>query len=142
MDINQLIKNQEKKKGYKEELFKKILKQAHRRIEFCSNSGDSFAIFTIPMYIPGYPLFDKSECSYYLIRELQENGFETTGYSDQYLFISWGHAIEKYNQEKLISRYLLEQQNSNPQSNPDENETKIQRTNSLIFNNSAFSLLK
>jgi hypothetical protein len=141
MDINQLIKNQEKKKGYKEELFKKILKQAHRRIEFCSNAGDNFAIFTIPIYIPGYPLFDKGECCYYLIRELQQNGFETTGYSDQYLFISWGHAIEKYNQEKLMTQHMLEYDDPTKKMQ-DANDTKIQRTNELIFNNTTFSLLK
>jgi len=141
MDINQLIKKQEKKKGYKEELFKKILKQAHRRIEFCSNSGDNFAIFTIPIYIPGYPLFDKSECCYYLIRELQQNGFETTGYSHQYLFISWGHAIEKYNQDKLMTQHFLEYEDPT-QKLHDASDTKIQRTNELIFNNTTFSLLK
>lgn len=141
MDIYKLIQKQEKRQSYKDELFKKILGQVHRRIEFSSNSGDRFSIFTIPMYIVGYPLFSRSECCQYLMNELQENGFEVKSYSDQYLYISWNHIYQKYVQnresiERILDEPPLEQQN---QQNI---EKKIKKTNELIFNNNTFSLLK
>lgn len=140
MDIYRLIQKQEKKKSYKEELFKKILTQVHRRIEFSSNSGDNFSIFTIPMYVMGYPLFNRNECATYLINELRENGFEVQSYSDQYLYISWNHIYQKYLQEKEIAGENVVE---NPREIIERNiESKVKRSNELIFNNNSFSLLK
>ena len=141
MDIYRLIKNQEKKKSYKEELFKKILSQAHRRIEYSSNSGDNFSIFTIPVYVPGYPLFSQTECCNYLINELKQNGFEVQSYSDKYIYISWNHIYQKYVQEKESIDQVSNEQNLREK---EENriEKKIKLSNELIFNNNNFSLLK
>jgi len=138
MDIYNLIKKQEKRKEYKEELFKKILQSAHRRIEFCSNSGDNYAIFTIPLYMPGFPLFDKGECCLYLLYELQQNGFEVRSYSDQYIYISWSHVLEKYKVEKNFIEYEETKLLGN-NNNVDKN---IKKSNELIFNNNTFNLLK
>lgn len=142
MDIYSLIKKQEKRKEYKEELFKKILKQAHRRIEYCSNTGDQYAIFTVPFYIPGYPLFNKTECCYYLIYELRQNGFDVRSFSDQYIYISWAHICDKYSEEKNVSKNLLEYEDTNKEISGDKIEKKIKKSNELIFNNNTFSLLK
>ena len=140
MDIYKLIQRQEKKHSYKDELFKKILGQVHRRIEYSSNSGDRFSIFTIPMYIVGYPLFSRSECCLYLMNELRENGFEVKSYSDQYIYISWNHIYQKYIQEKQSGETLEEDNLIN--KNQDNVEKKLKKTNELIFNNNTFSLLK
>jgi hypothetical protein len=138
MDIYNLIKKQEKRKEYKDELFKKILQQAHRRIEFCSNSGDKYAIFTIPLYMPGFPLFNKSECCVYLLYELQQNGFDVRSYSDQYIYISWSHVLEKYKSEKN----LLEYEEPKLLENSNNVDKTIKKSNELIFNNNTFNLLK
>jgi len=139
MDIYSLIKKQEKRKEYKDELFKKILQQAHRRIEYCSNSGDHYAIFTIPLYMPGFPLFDKSECCVYLLQELQQNGFDVRSYSDQYIYISWSHVLDKYKLEKNLLEYTIPQSVENSNNNRDKT---IKKSNELIFNNNTFNLLK
>jgi hypothetical protein len=138
MDIYSLIKKQEKRKEYKEELFKKILQLAHRRIEYCSNSGDNYAIFTIPLYMPGFPLFDKSECCVYLLYELKQNGFDVRSYSDQYIYISWTHVLEKYKVEKN----LLEYEETKLLENSNVIDKTIKKSNELIFNNNTFNLLK
>ena len=140
MDIYKLIQKQEKKKAYKDELFKKILGQAHRRIEFSSNSGDNFSIFTIPVYVPGYPLFSRSECCEYLKNELRLNGFEVQSYSDQYIYISWNHIYQKYVEEKGSNEIFLE---NTHEKSENKIEKKIKQSNQLIFsNNNNFSLLK
>jgi len=136
MDIYNLIKKQEKRKEYKDELFKKILLQAHRRIEFCSNSGDQYAIFTIPLYMPGFPLFNKSECCLYLLSELKQNGFDVRSYSDQYIYISWAHIFDKYRDQKNLLEY------EDPNKNTDKIDKTIKKSNELIFNNNTFNLLR
>jgi hypothetical protein len=89
--------------------------------------------------MPGYPLFDKSECCVYLLYELQQNGFDVRSYSDQYIYISWSHVLEKYKIEKNLLEYeepkLLENSNNNI-------DKTIKKSNELIFNNNTFNLLK
>lgn len=141
MDIYRLIKKQERRKSYKDELFKKILSQAHRRIEYSSNTGDNFSIFTIPVYVPGFPLFSQSECCNFLMNELRLNGFEVQSYSDKYIYISWNHIYQKYVQEKdTIEQISVKEDYKQKEEN--KIEKKIKLSNELIFNNNNFSLLK
>ena len=133
-----------KKQDYKDDLFKKILTQCHRRIEFSSNSGDLYSIFTIPNYVIGYPLFNKLECCEYLIRNLNTNGFKVQSYADNYIYITWSHIYDIYKETKEKDKHLLEFQ---PKTDIIENNDKvnkpIDKINSLIFNqNNKFSLLK
>ena len=144
MDIFNLIKKQEKKKSYKDEVFKKILDQAHRRIKYSADSGEHHSIFTIPLYVVGYPLFNTSECVDYIISQLSQNGFKAVCYSDKYIFINWEHVYEKYVENKILSKNLLENLQEEPLK---QIEDKIKRSNQLIFNTShsdstQFSLLK
>lgn len=144
MDIYSLIRNQEKKKSYKADLFKKILKQAHRRIEYSAKSGEKLAIFQIPNYVIGFPLFNKSECCDYLIRELTLNGFKVNSPNDQYVYISWEHVYQKYLENTILeSGNMLEYSGSNdPDDNPIDNiEKKVKKSNELIFNK-PFSLFR
>jgi hypothetical protein len=144
MDIFSLIKKQEKKKSYKDEVFRKILDQAHRRIKYSSDSGEHYSIFTIPLYVVGYPLFNTSECVDFVISQLSLNGFKAVCYSEKYIYITWEHVYEKYVENKILSKNLLEDLREEPVK---QIEDKIKRSNQLIFNtsnqsNNQFSLLK
>jgi hypothetical protein len=153
MDIYKLVKKREKKQDYKDELFNKILQQCHRRIEFCSNSGDLYSIFTIPNYVIGFPLFNKVECCEFLIKNLNLNGFKVQSYADNYIYITWSHVYESYKENKEKDKNLLELQlntdiitNVNTINNIGYNgnaTNKVEKINSLILNqNNKFSLLK
>ena len=144
MDIYKLVKKREKKQDYKDELFNKILLQCHRRIEFSSNTGDLYSIFTIPDYVIGFPLFDKSECSEFLIKNLNVNGFKVQSYSDKYIYITWAHVYESYKENKEKDKKLLEYEPKVTILEPPLiNDRPLDKINSLILNqNNKFSLLK
>ena len=150
MDIYKLVKKREKKQDYKDELFNKILLQCHRRIEFCSNSGDMYSIFTIPNYVIGYPLFDKIECCEFLIKNLNSNGFKVQSYVDNYIYITWSHVYDTYKENKDNDKKLLEFEpnadiitNVNTVNKFNQSSNPVDKFNSLILNqNNKFSLLK
>jgi len=144
MDINRLIVKQEKKREYKTEVFQQIIKQVHRRIEYGATCGDSYAIFTIPVYVVGYPLFDTTECSVYIIAELTKNGFFVQCYSNRFLYISWAHAYEQYKEQQLLNQQNVIEFTNESNSTAVNIEGKIKKTNELILNqgSTTFSLLK
>jgi hypothetical protein len=145
MDIYKLVEKREKRQNYKDELFRKILEQCHRRIEHSSDSGDLYSIFTIPNYVIGYPIFNKSECIDYLIQQLDTNGFKVQAYGDGYLYISWAHVYDKYIEDKVLSNNLLEFEPKGEivRAAEDKKETKMRKINSLILNqNNKFSILE
>jgi len=133
MDIRRLLTKMDKKKSYKESLFKKILSQTHKRIEHSADAGDHMTVFTVPNYMVGYPLFNRYECIQYLIDELQENGFRVECYNDQYLYITWAHLYKEFKETRGVEEEQRFKQ-----------ELRIQRTNQLILNNNtnSFSLLE
>lgn len=144
MDIYKLIKKKEKKQDYKDELFNKILLQCHRRIEYCSNSGDLYGIFTIPNYVIGYPLFDKRECCDFLTKNLNSNGFKVQTFNDEYIYITWAHIYLSYKEDKDKEKKLLDfEPKVSILEKPVVNENSINKINSIILNhNNKFSLLK
>lgn len=145
MDINKLLKKKEKKQDYKNELFNKILLQCHRRIEYCSNTGDLYAIFTIPNYVIGYPLFDKRECNNFLTMNLSSNGFKIQSFNDEYIYITWAHAYICYKENQEKEKNLLNYEPSvTILETPIINEKQpLDIINSIILNrNNKFSLLK
>jgi hypothetical protein len=149
MDIHKLVKKREKKQDYKNELFNKILQQCHRRIEFCSDSGDLYSIFTIPEYVIGYPLFDKAECCQFLIKNLNSNGFKVQSYADNYIYITWSHVYDSYKENKEKQKLLEFDTNTEIKVNTtninvsNQSTNQIDKINSLILNpNNKFSLLK
>jgi hypothetical protein len=143
MDITRLIGKQEKRREYKTEVFQQILKQVHRRIEYGATCGDSYAIFTIPVYVVGYPLFDTTECSVYIIAELTKNGFFVQCYSNRFLYMSWAHVYEQYKEQQLLNQQNLIEFSTDSKSTVNA-EGKVKKTNELILNqgSTGFSLLK
>jgi hypothetical protein len=144
MDINKLLKKREKKQDYKNELYNKILLQCHRRIEYCSNTGDLYGIFTIPNYVIGYPLFDKKECCDFLTQNLCSNGFKVQSFNNEYIYITWAHIYDAYKENKEKENKLLNYEpNVTILETPIINEKPLDKINSIILNrNNKFSLLK
>ena len=144
MDINRLIGKQEKRREYKTEVFQQILKQVHRRIEYGATCGDSYAIFTIPVYVIGYPLFDTTECSEYIIAELTKNSFFVQCYSNRFLYMSWAHVYKQYKEQQLLNQHNMLEFSNELTSTTGNIEGKVKKTNELIFNqgSNTFSLLK
>jgi len=79
-------------------IFNKILNRAQRRITFTSRNRvqDKHIWFTIPEYIFGEPIYDQGDCIGYIVKNLQDNGFEVRYVHPNTLFVSWANWIPSY----------------------------------------------
>lgn len=79
-------------------IFNKILNRVHRRITHTgrNKANDKHIWFTVPEYIFGEPVYDKSNCIGYLVAKLQDNGFYVKYVHPNTLFVSWNEWIPSY----------------------------------------------
>ena len=79
-------------------IFNKLLNRAHKRITTTGKNkiSEKHVWFTVPEYIFGEPLYDKSDCIGYLVTKLQDNGFHVRYVHPNTLFISWNHWVPSY----------------------------------------------
>jgi hypothetical protein len=102
--IEDLFKYQKNKQEHKRQVFSKVLEQCIKRIKFVNkNSNSSCIVYTIPSIIPGQPLYNISECSEYLLYELENLGFKTEAKDHQNIIISWSQPepVEQPEKEEL-----------------------------------------
>lgn len=93
-NINELRKIQSNKNENKEKVYNIVLDQCLKKIKFISkNSNEVEIIYNIPILIPGYPLFDKSQCTDYIISKLINYKFESRALEPGKIYISWGKVI-------------------------------------------------
>ena len=122
-------------------IFNKILNRIHRRITITGRTkrNDKYIWFTIPEFIFGEPVYDKSECIAYIVTKLEDNGFFLKFIYPNTLFISWDNWVPSYTRtevKKKMGIVLDEKGNivdridksNNGGGNPNE-------MNSRIFNN-------
>lgn len=74
----------------KKELYKKIYEQFERKIRQQVEMGrDKFVILQVPVYVLGFPKFDREAAARYLSRQLTRGGFDVQLAGDITLFVSW-----------------------------------------------------
>jgi hypothetical protein len=85
-DINQL------------NLYNKILNRIHVRIKTTArqNVNEPFCWFVVPEIILGVPKYDQASCIAYLMKKLQDNGFNVKYIHPNALMIYWGHWVPSY----------------------------------------------
>lgn len=79
-------------------IFNKLLARIHKRINSIGKTkvSDKHIWFTVPEYIFGEPVYDKSECIAYLVTKLEDNGFHVRYMHPNTLFVSWIHWVPAY----------------------------------------------
>ena len=79
-------------------IFNKLLARIHKRINSIGKTKvvDKHIWFTVPEYIFGEPVYDKSECIAYLVTKLEDNGFHVRYMHPNTLFVSWIHWVPEY----------------------------------------------
>ena len=79
-------------------IFNKLLARIHKRINTIGKTkvSDKHIWFTVPEYIFGEPVYDKSECIAYLVTKLEDNGFHVRYMHPNTLFVSWMHWVPAY----------------------------------------------
>lgn len=123
-------------------IFNKILNRIHRRITHTgkNKSNDLHIWFTIPEYIFGEPLYDKGDCTGYLVTKLEDNGFHVRYIHPNTLFVSWKHWVPSYVRTEIKKKTgIVLDERGNVIDNVDKDDND---PNSKIMNDKQNSMQK
>ena len=94
--IHEIHKKQREKEKMRIKIYEKIAAKCFTKIKDTSNNEITYCFFQMPEYIPGYPIYNMTECIMYLIDLLHEKGFKAR-YCDKFMiFISWNFPKANY----------------------------------------------
>ena len=79
---------QENRRRLKKEIYTEIYKQVSRKILNAVKDNQIQVFFTVPVFVIGYPLFDRTKAYVYIKRQLELSKFDTTKVSEFELHIS------------------------------------------------------
>ena len=98
INIDELYEKRKMRDQKQLSIFNKILNRVHRRITHIgrNKANEKHIWFTVPEYIFGEPVYDKSNCIGYLVTKLQDNGFFVKYIHPNTLFVSWNEWIPSY----------------------------------------------
>jgi hypothetical protein len=140
INIDDLYEKKQQKDLKQLSIFNKILNRVHRRITFTSKNklSDKHIWFTVPEYIFGEPIYDQGDCIGYLVKNLNDNGFDVRYVHPNTLFISWANWVPSYVRseiKKKTGKIIDEKGNIINDEAEDENDP-----NSKIFNDNKNSV--
>lgn len=99
INIDELYEKRQKRDLKQISIFNKILNRIHKRIQHTAknkNNSDNFVWFNVPEYLVGEPIYDKGECTGYLVSQLEHNGFHVQYVHPNTLFVSWHNWVPSY----------------------------------------------
>ena len=87
--VNEIHKKQKEKENNRIKIYTLIGSRCFKKIKDTSNTEDTFCFFYIPEYIPGFPIYNLTECVMYLLNILHEKGFKARYCDNCTIYISW-----------------------------------------------------
>jgi len=89
--VSLLRKERSKLTGSDEYIFEKVYNLCIDHIKWINIKGlQTQCVFQIPVFIPGVPLYNLTECAHYISRKLIKSGFSEANFNPpDKLFISW-----------------------------------------------------
>ena len=137
INIDELYEKNQRRDLKQLSIFNKILNRIHRRITTTgrTKTNEKHIWFTVPEYIFGEPVYDKSECIAYIVTKLEDNGFHVRYMHPNTLFVSWMHWVPAYvrNEIKKKTGNVVDQFGNLVKKNEDEDAADDMNAN--IFNN-------
>ena len=135
INIDELYDKNQRRDLKQLSIFNKILNRIHRRITTTgrTKSNEKHIWFTVPEYIFGEPVYDKSECIAYIVTKLEDNGFHVRYMHPNTLFVSWAHWVPAYvrNEIKKKTGNVVDQFGNLVKKKDEDNPEDI---NSKMFN--------
>lgn len=98
LNIHKLKEKLDTKEKDKIQVYEKILKLCHNRINKSAENLEEYSVYVVPEYYFGLPRYDVMACSDYIVNQLKLNGFNVMYTYPNFIFISWKHV--KYDSEK------------------------------------------
>ena len=98
ISVDEIARLTEKKNRLKKETYVKLYEQASRKIRHAVDFGVKYAVFQVPSFLMGYPMFDRFKAAAYVKRQLERGGFDVAVTGDHELRITW--RVKKMTVEK------------------------------------------
>lgn len=89
ISVDEISRLTDKKNKLKKETYVKIYEQVSRKIRQSVDFGSKFAVFQVPSFLIGHPMFDRYKATAYIKRQLERGGFDVTITGDHELHITW-----------------------------------------------------
>lgn len=98
INIDDLYENKKRRDLKQIAIFNKILNRLYKRIQLTARNkmNEKHIWFNIPEYIFGEPIYDKGECTGYIVAQLESDKFHIRYIHPNALFVSWEHWIPSY----------------------------------------------
>ena len=103
VNIDELYEKDQRRDLKQLSIFNKILNRVHRRITITSRTkrNEKFIWFTIPEFIFGEPMYNKTDCIAYVVTKIEENGFFIRFIYPNTLFITWENWVPSYTRNEI-----------------------------------------
>ena len=92
-------------------IYEKIASKCFKKIKETSDNEETYCFFKIPIYIPGIPIYNLTECVLYLLNLLHEKGFKARYCDNEMMFVSWN--FPKPNMRLLENRPIEDNSKKN-----------------------------
>jgi hypothetical protein len=98
ISIEDVTKIDERRKQIRKEIYTKIYEQFSSKIKQSVELGHKQLFMTVPPFLIGYPVFDRSAAARYIARQFSLGGFTVKLLSDHDIYVSW--VVPKKKKEK------------------------------------------
>jgi hypothetical protein len=79
-----------KKNRIRKETFRQILESFMRKIRLTIEQGRTQTVLEVPEFVPGLPLYDRTQATKYLTRQLELLGYAAQQVSEWTMHVDWG----------------------------------------------------
>lgn len=140
INIDELYEKHQQRDLKQISIFNKILNRIQNRITLTARTkrNDKHIWFTIPEYIFGEPIYDKTDCIAYVVTKLEENGFFIRYMHPNTLFVCWENWVPAYIRNEIKKKRgividekgnVLENKNEEKDDNDPNSRMLNDRTN-------------
>ncbi len=95
LSIDDVVKIDDKRKQIRKEIYMKIYTQFSTKIKQSVELGHKQLFMTIPTFLIGYPVFDRSAAARYVARQFTLGGFTVQLVSDYDIYVTWSKPKKK-----------------------------------------------
>ena len=122
--IYEIHKKQRQKEIRRLGLYQKILNRCFSKIRLCVEKDNLYCFFKLPEYMSGSPLYNMTDCLFYMLNELAKNGFAAKYCHPLMIYITWPQ------KEKNLKLEYNQEENDNLNKFKNEINLKYNETNS------------
>lgn len=89
LTVSELEKTEYERMKIKKEFYKKVYEDLSKKITNASSLKRKNIILKIPTFLFGYPKYDVSKTSKYMIRQFEKGGFQCIPLQENQIYVTW-----------------------------------------------------